>query len=95
MLEAVLIRLGSNANPKRPLDLTEVADGLTSCFHNAVALLADAELLAAHQRPHRALALTILALEELGKVPLLAFVPLAGMALALRLRQAAVLRDVA
>jgi len=68
-IEKVLARLGSGHNPKRPLTVHETARGLTACYLNALALLEDARLLAANGREPRALSLTILALEELAKVP--------------------------
>jgi AbiV family abortive infection protein len=68
-VEKVLSRLSSGRNPKRPLSLDETAEGLTACYLNGASLLDDARLLAAHGRQPRALSLTILALEELAKVP--------------------------
>ncbi len=41
------------------------------CFRNAAELLQDAELLFRHKRYARAFSLTVLALEELAKPPLL------------------------
>jgi AbiV family abortive infection protein len=67
--ERVLAGLSSGHNPKRPLSLRETAQGLTACYLNALALLDDARLLVANGREPRALSLTILALEELAKVP--------------------------
>ena len=68
-LERVLARLASGGNPKRILQNYEVAEGLAACFANASSLLEDAFLLASHNRFPRALSLTILALEELAKIP--------------------------
>ena len=68
-IEKVLSRLSNGQNPKRPLSLDETAEGLTACYLNGKSLLDDARLLAAHGRQPRALSLTILALEELAKVP--------------------------
>jgi AbiV family abortive infection protein len=68
-IEKVLARLSSGNNPKRPLSIRETAQGLTACYLNGLALLDDARLLAANGREPRALSLTILALEELAKVP--------------------------
>jgi AbiV family abortive infection protein len=65
----LLARLASGQNPKRSLSIRETAQGITACYLNGLALLEDARLLAAHGRVPRALALTILALEELAKVP--------------------------
>jgi AbiV family abortive infection protein len=51
------------------LSLKEAADGMTACYRNAEALLNDGRLLTSGQSNARALALTILALEELAKIP--------------------------
>ena len=68
-IENLLTRLSSGQNPKRILCIRETAQGLTACYLNALALLEDARLLAANRHEPRALSLTILALEELAKVP--------------------------
>lgn len=52
-----------------PLTLDGVADGITTTYRNARHLLDDARLLAEHERVARATALTVLALEELSKIP--------------------------
>ena len=49
----------------------QAADGIAAAMRNAESLLRDAELLLEHGRWPRATALTILAIEESGKVPLL------------------------
>lgn len=67
--EQVLARIASGGNPKRILKSDEVAEGLTACFINAQNLLEDAFLLASNNRFPRALSLTILALEEIAKIP--------------------------
>lgn len=67
--EKLLARLSGGQNPKRPLSIDETAEGLTSCYLNGLSLLEDARLLAANGRTPRALSLTILALEELAKIP--------------------------
>jgi AbiV family abortive infection protein len=54
-----------------PLTEAEVARGAHLCWKNAVALLADARVLATNGRHSRALSFTVLALEELAKPPLL------------------------
>jgi AbiV family abortive infection protein len=54
---------------KGPLTLEAVAAGMTTCYLNAESLLDDVRLLASRGRLPRALALTILVLEELAKVP--------------------------
>lgn len=62
--------------PRQPSDAADRTDEERSlrwftvanaCFSNAEALVGDAELLLAHDRPPRALALAVLATEELGK----------------------------
>ncbi len=68
-IEKLLARLSSGQNPKRPLSIDETAEGLTACYRNGLGLLEDARLLAANSREPRALSLTILALEELAKIP--------------------------
>lgn len=50
---------------------TEIARGGHLCWSNAVSLLRDVRLLVANSRLARALSLTVLALEELAKPPLL------------------------
>jgi AbiV family abortive infection protein len=67
--ERVLARLSRGHNPKQSLSLREAAQGLTACYVNVLGLLDDARLLAANNRQPRALSLTILALEELAKIP--------------------------
>lgn len=54
-----------------PLTEAEIARGAHLCWSNAVSLLSEARLLAQHSRLARGLALTVLALEELAKPPLL------------------------
>jgi AbiV family abortive infection protein len=54
-----------------PVTAAEVARGAHLCWKNAVALLADARVLVTGGRHARALSLTVLALEELAKPPLL------------------------
>lgn len=56
---------------RSPLTAAEVARGAHLCWKNAVALLADARVLVTGGRHMRALSLTVLALEELAKPPLL------------------------
>jgi AbiV family abortive infection protein len=68
-IERLLARLSSGHNPKRALSPREAAQGLTACYLNGLALVDDARLLAANGREPRALSLTILAMEELAKVP--------------------------
>lgn len=67
--EKILARLSGGQNPRRPLSIDETAEGLTACYLNGLALLEDACLLAVNNRKPRALSLTILALEELAKIP--------------------------
>ena len=64
-----LAKAVGRASPERALSLDEAAAGTTSCFWNASALLDEARLLAQVDRYPRAVALTVLALEELGKIP--------------------------
>jgi len=54
-----------------PLEANQIAGGAHLCWSNAVSLLSEARLLATHSRIARSLALTVLALEELAKPPLL------------------------
>ena len=68
-IEKLLARLSEGQNSKPILSLDETAEGLTACYLNGLSLLDDARLLATHGRIPRALSLTILALEELAKVP--------------------------
>lgn len=68
-MKEILARLSGGRNPKRPLTIDDAAEGLTACYLNGINLLEDARLLAANAREPRALAIVILALEELGKVP--------------------------
>ncbi len=65
-------------NPKRELASGEVVSGLTAITLNAAALLEDARVLSRANRFPRAGALTVLALEELGKVPVLFGTGVAG-----------------
>jgi AbiV family abortive infection protein len=69
-IEAVLASLASRPRFLDPLFDPQIAEGAHKCFRNADALLGDARTLAS-ERPARALSLTILALEELGKIPVL------------------------
>jgi AbiV family abortive infection protein len=72
-IEAALAGLASRPRCVDPLPDAELADGAHKCFKNADGLLADARTLACERpgRPARALSLSILALEELGKIPVL------------------------
>jgi AbiV family abortive infection protein len=56
-------------NPELPLSLEAAASGLTACYANAEALIDDATVLAQAERLPRAIAITVLALEELAKIP--------------------------
>jgi len=69
-IEAVLANLASRSRFLDPLFDAQIAEGAHKCFRNADSLLGDARTLAS-ERPARALSLTILALEELGKIPVL------------------------
>lgn len=53
---------------KGALSIQEIREGIDVCFRNATSLCADAGLLIAHERWPRAFALSISALEEVGKV---------------------------
>jgi AbiV family abortive infection protein len=55
----------------QPLDKKQIAAGMHLCYMNARALAEEARLLRENSRYARALSLTILALEELGKIPLI------------------------
>jgi AbiV family abortive infection protein len=69
-LNAAIARLSlGKLNRQAVLPIDQVAEGLTACYRNASSLLEDARLLYFVPRPHRALSLTILALEELAKIP--------------------------
>ena len=52
------------------LNPTQAAEGIQAALKNARALLADAQLLLENERWQRATALSILAIEEAGKIPL-------------------------
>lgn len=66
---AYLARYVSGANPKAPLTPEQAAEGAHLCFVNTNELLIDARLLAKEGRLCRALSVTVLALEELAKIP--------------------------
>jgi len=53
---------------KGALSIQEIHEGIDVCFRNATSLCADAGLLIAHERWPRSFALSISALEEVGKV---------------------------
>lgn len=55
----------------QPLDKKQIAVGMHLCYMNARALADEARLLRENGRHARALSLTVLALEELGKIPLI------------------------
>lgn len=55
----------------RPLDEKRIAAGMHLCFMNVRTLADEARLLRENGHYARALSLTILALEELGKIPLI------------------------
>ena len=55
----------------QPIDKKQIALGMHSCYMNAKALADEAKLLKENGHFARALSLTILALEELGKIPLI------------------------
>lgn len=67
----VLKQLIDRRSWRKPLQADEIARGAHLCWSNAVSLLAEARLLATNSHSARALALTVLALEELAKPPLL------------------------
>jgi AbiV family abortive infection protein len=69
--EKRLLKLVSRARCKTSLPADEIARGAHYCWSNAVSLLADVRALVSQSRYARALSLTILALEELAKPPLL------------------------
>src|SRR5947209_4613018 len=54
-----------------PVTVEQAAEGISVALSNARSLVADAELLARHERWARAASLAILAIEEAGKVPLI------------------------
>jgi AbiV family abortive infection protein len=53
------------------LSPNQIALGMHLCYRNAVALLEDARILAVNRRCARALSLTVIAIEELGKILML------------------------
>ncbi len=55
----------------QPIEKKQIAAGMHLCYMNASALADEARLLKEHGHHARALSLTILALEELGKIPLI------------------------
>lgn len=55
----------------KPLDKKQIATAMHLCYVNARALLDEAKLLKENGRNARAISLTILALEEFGKIPLI------------------------
>lgn len=68
-LKTVLSRIAAGRTDKRPLPIDQVAEGIAACYRNSKSLLIDAALLAANGSQPRALSFTVLALEELAKVP--------------------------
>lgn len=54
------------------LTVEQVAEGIDRCVENASNLLEEATLLSKHGRHARAFSLTVLAEEEMGKIPILA-----------------------
>ncbi len=69
--EQRIAALVNRARCNAPLTETEIARGGHFCWSNAVSLLQDVRLLVTNSRLARALSLTVLALEELAKPPLL------------------------
>lgn len=69
--EAMIASLAARARCRQPLGASEISLGCHLCWSNAVSLLADVRHLVAGGRPSRVLSLTVLALEELAKSPLL------------------------
>ena len=55
----------------KPLNNKQIATGMHSCYMNARALVDEAKILRGNGCNARALSLAILALEELGKIPLI------------------------
>lgn len=55
----------------KPLDKKQIAMAMHLCYANAGALIDEAKLLKENGRNARAISLAILALEELGKIPLI------------------------
>jgi len=53
----------------RQLDRKQLIRGMHFCFKNAQALVSEAKLLEAKGHKASALSLTLLAIEELGKIP--------------------------
>jgi len=69
--EQLIAALANRGTCTQPLAQAEIGRGAHLCWSNAVSLLADVRLLVAGARPARSLSLTVLALEELAKPPML------------------------
>jgi len=69
IVNSLLIKYIEGVESRKDLDLNTAAKGLTACYRNANSLLEDARILATHGRYARANTLTVIALEELGKIP--------------------------
>src|SRR5437899_8021903 len=70
MGEGIWSRLARKARCSDHLSDDEIAHGAHACYLNTRSLLRDARLLC-DASPGRAISLTVLALEELGKIPIL------------------------
>ena len=69
--EERIAALAGRARCRGPLPAIDIARGGHMCWSNATSLLDDVRLLMSQSRMARALSLTVLALEELAKPPLL------------------------
>lgn len=70
-IEAAIVALCSGHHHRDPLFARQVAEGMHACYSNAAELLDDARILASNARVASTLSLTVLALEELAKVPMI------------------------
>ena len=69
--EQTIVALANRIRCTHPVTQSEICRGAHLCWSNAVSLLADVRFLVSGARAARALSLTVLALEELAKPPLL------------------------
>lgn len=68
-LETLVSEYTKGNNPRKALNIDDMAKGLTAFYLNASALLDDSWFLAESGRLPRAVALLVLAIEELAKIP--------------------------
>lgn len=68
-LKNIIDSYTQGSNPRRPLNIEETANGLTAFYLNASNLLEDSWCLVERDSIPRAVALLVLAIEELAKIP--------------------------